>query len=125
MVEQVLLNGEIAVATLHKPSVLDDLTAKYPHTQLLVYPLDVANEAQIKSAFTQAKDAFGCVDVVYNNAGQGGYQELEGIPMHRDRALMGVKFWGAVTVSFEAVRFFREVDPKSAGGYSSKYRAQQ
>ncbi|KAG1887209.1 NAD(P)-binding protein [Suillus subluteus] len=116
MVEQVLLNGEIAVATLRKPSVLDDLAAKYPRTQLLVLPLDVTNEAQVKSVFTQAKDAFGHVDVVYNNAGQGVYQELEGMPIDSARALMDVNFWGAVTVSFEAVRFFREVNPKGAGG---------
>ncbi|KAG1734584.1 NAD(P)-binding protein [Suillus lakei] len=116
MVEEVLLNGEIAVATLRKPSVLDDLAAKYPRTQLLVLPLDVTNEAQVKSAFMQAKDAFGHVDVVYNNAGQVLYQELEGVPMDRARALMDVNFWGAVTVSFEAVRFFREVNMKGAGG---------
>ncbi|KAG1878956.1 hypothetical protein F4604DRAFT_2000396 [Suillus subluteus] len=116
MVEEVLLNGEIAVATLRKPSVLDDLVARYPRTQLLVLPLDVTNEAQVKSAFVQAKDTFGHVDVVYNNAGQVLFQELEGVPMDRARALMDVNFWGAVTVSFEAVRFFREVNPKGAGG---------
>ncbi|KAG1747596.1 hypothetical protein EDB19DRAFT_276332 [Suillus lakei] len=116
MVEEVLRNGEIAVATLRKPSVLDDLAAQYPRTQLLVLPLDVTNEAQVKSAFVQAKVAFGHVDVVYNNAGQVLYQELEGMPLDRARTLMDVNFWGAVTVSLEAVRFFREVNPKGAGG---------
>ncbi|KAJ8584432.1 hypothetical protein M405DRAFT_707198, partial [Rhizopogon salebrosus TDB-379] len=58
MVEEVLHNGEIAVATLRKPSVLDDLATQYPRTRLLVLPLDVTNEAQVKSVFTQAKDAF-------------------------------------------------------------------
>ncbi|KAG2142388.1 NAD(P)-binding protein [Suillus clintonianus] len=117
MVEEVLHNGEIAVAILRKPSVLDDLVAKYPHTQLLVLPMDVTNEAQVKSAFVKAKDAFGHIDVVYNNAGQAFYQELEGTPMvDRAKVLMDVNFWGAVTVSFEAMRFFREVNPKGAGG---------
>lgn len=116
MVKEVLHNGEIAVATLRKPSVLDDLAAKYPRTQLLVLPLDVTNEAQVKSVFVQAKDAFGHVDVVYNNAAQLLFQELEGVPMDRARELMDVNFWGAVNVSFEAVRFFREENPKSAGG---------
>jgi len=35
---------------------------------LLVLPLDVAIEAQVKSIFVQAKDAYGREDVVYNNA---------------------------------------------------------
>ncbi|KAG0697685.1 hypothetical protein DFH29DRAFT_1003532 [Suillus ampliporus] len=82
----------------------------------LILPLDVTNEAQVKSVFVQAKDTFGHVDVVYNNAAQVFYQELEGIPMDRARALMDVNFWGAGTVSFEAVRFFREENLKGAGG---------
>jgi NAD(P)-dependent dehydrogenase (short-subunit alcohol dehydrogenase family) len=116
MLEEVLRNGEIAVATLRKPSVLDDLATQYPRTQLLVLPLDVTNEAQVKSAFVQAKDAFGRVDVVYNNAGQIFLQEAEGTPIDRARALMDINYWGAVTVSLEAVRFFREENPKGAGG---------
>ncbi|OAX37449.1 NAD(P)-binding protein, partial [Rhizopogon vinicolor AM-OR11-026] len=116
MVENVLRNGEIAVATLRKPSVLDDLAAKYPRTQLLVLPLDVTNETQVKSVFEQAKDTFGHIDVVYNNAGQALIQELEGTLMDRARALIDINFWGAVTVSLEAVRFFREENPESAGG---------
>jgi NAD(P)-dependent dehydrogenase (short-subunit alcohol dehydrogenase family) len=52
MAEEVLRNGEIAVATLCKPSVLDDLATKYPRTRLLVLPLDVTNEAQVNSVFT-------------------------------------------------------------------------
>ncbi|KAG2031686.1 hypothetical protein BDR03DRAFT_986273 [Suillus americanus] len=31
-------NSEIAIATLRKPSVLDDLADRYPRTQLLVLP---------------------------------------------------------------------------------------
>ncbi|KAG1904531.1 uncharacterized protein F5891DRAFT_1011601, partial [Suillus fuscotomentosus] len=96
--------------TLRKPSVLDDLAAQYPRTQLLVLPLDVTNEAQIKYVFAQAKNAFGHIDVVYNNAGQVFYQELEGT------AVMDVNFWGAAAVSLEAVRFFREENPKGCGG---------
>ncbi|KAG1729788.1 hypothetical protein EDB19DRAFT_1832267 [Suillus lakei] len=109
MVEEVLRNGEIAIATLRKPSILaNDLAAQYPCTQLLVLPLDVTNEAQVKFVFVQAKGAFGHVGVVYNNAGQAFCQELEGIPID--------PFWGAVKVSFEAVKFFGEVNPKGAGG---------
>ncbi|KAG1830791.1 NAD-P-binding protein [Suillus variegatus] len=118
MTEQVLRNGEIVVATLRKPSVLDDLAAQYPRTQLLVLPLDVTNEAQIKYVFAQAKNAFGHIDVVYNNAGQVFNQELEGTSsdLARSRAVMDVNFWGAVAVSLEAVRFFREENPKGYGG---------
>ncbi|KAG2136488.1 NAD-P-binding protein [Suillus bovinus] len=54
----------------------------------------------------------------YNNAGQVSYQELEGMSSNMDRAreLMDINFWGAVTVSLEAVRFFREENPKGYKG---------
>jgi NAD(P)-dependent dehydrogenase (short-subunit alcohol dehydrogenase family) len=68
MAEEVLCNGDIVVATLRKPPVLDDLVAQYPRTQFLVLPLDVTNEAQVKSVFIQTNDTFGRIDVVYNNA---------------------------------------------------------
>ncbi|OJA18001.1 hypothetical protein AZE42_05750 [Rhizopogon vesiculosus] len=116
MLEEVLRNGEIVIATLREPSALDDLAGKYLPTQLLLLPLDVTNEAQVKSVFAQAKDAFGHVDVVYNNEAQLFLQELEAIPIDRARALMDVNFWGAETVSFEAVRFFKEENQKGAGG---------
>ncbi|OJA17699.1 hypothetical protein AZE42_06711 [Rhizopogon vesiculosus] len=67
MVEDLLRNGEIAVAALCKPSILDDPAAKYPRT---VLPLDVTNETQVKSVFEQANDAFGHIGVVYNNVGR-------------------------------------------------------
>ncbi|OAX31257.1 NAD(P)-binding protein, partial [Rhizopogon vinicolor AM-OR11-026] len=116
MLEEVLRNGEIVIATLREPSVLDDLAGKYPPTQLLLLPLDVANEAQVKSVFAQAKDALGHVDVVYNNEAQLFLQKLEATPIDRARALMDVNSWGAETVSFEAVRFFKEENQKGAGG---------
>jgi NAD(P)-dependent dehydrogenase (short-subunit alcohol dehydrogenase family) len=74
-----------------------------PCTQLLVLLLDVTNEAQVKSVFKRAKDAFGRVDVVYNHTGQGVYQELEGISIDCTRALMDVNFWGAVTISLDSL----------------------
>jgi NADP-dependent 3-hydroxy acid dehydrogenase YdfG len=125
MVDEVLRNGEIAVATLRNPSILDELAAKYPRTRLLVLQLDVTNEAQVKSVFAQAKDVFGHVDVVYNNAGQSFGQELEAAPIDRARALMDINFWGAVTVSLEAVKFFREENPQGDAHTGIEYGSNQ
>ena len=58
-----LTQRDIVVATLCKPPVLDDLVAQYPRTQFLVLPLDVTNEAQVKSVL-QTNDTFGRIDVV-------------------------------------------------------------
>lgn len=71
MTEHVLSKGDIAVATLRKPSALSDLTAKYGKDKLLVVKLDVTQLQDILDAFAKAKEVFGKIDVVYNNAGYG------------------------------------------------------
>ncbi|KAJ7477307.1 hypothetical protein B0H11DRAFT_1299589 [Mycena galericulata] len=116
MTELVLRNGDIAVATARNPLVLEnDLRPKYDQSKLLVLGVDVAHASQIKDAFAKATEAFGKIDVVFNNAAafQGG--EAEGIPQDAARKVFDVNFWGAVNVSLEAIRVFREVNSPQGG----------
>ena len=113
--EYALARGDRVVATLRKPEVLSSLSAKYPASQLLLVKVDVTVLGDIKSAFAKAKEAFGRVDIVYNNAGYTVLGEVEGTPDEDARKLFEVDFWGAVNVSTEAVRFFRE-ENKPIGG---------
>lgn len=103
------------VATLRKPSVLTDLASKYPNT-ILVLPLDVTKPAQIDDAFAKAKDAFGRIDVVVNNAAIFFLGEVEATPDHDGRALLETNFWGAIAVTKAALNFFRESNPPGLGG---------
>ncbi len=116
VVEYVLSKGDIAVATLRKPEALEDLKAEYPPTQLLVLKLDVTKPDEITEAFTKAKEAFGKVDVVFNNAGYGILAEFEGTPEDIARAMFEVNFWGANRISREAIKFFRDVNKPGTGG---------
>ncbi|KAF9652802.1 NAD(P)-binding protein [Thelephora ganbajun] len=116
LIELILREGDIAVATLRTPSALDDLKRAYDESKLLVLPLDVTNAEQIKSAFQAATDKYGRIDFVYNLAGYGLIGEAEGTPEEDSRALFEVNFWGATRVSNEAVRVFREVN-KPQGGH--------
>ncbi|CAL1712890.1 unnamed protein product [Somion occarium] len=113
--ELVLKKGEIAVATARKPETLDDLKANYPPSQLLVLKLDVIKPQEIKDAFSKIKEAFGRLDIVFNNAGYGLLGEVEATPEDAARAMFDTNFWGANNVSLEAVKFFREVN-KPVGG---------
>lgn len=110
-----LAHGDKVVATLRKPDALADFASKYPSSQLLVVQLDVMNPAEIKSAFQQAKAAFGRVDVVFNNAGYLAAGEAEVIPNELARKMFDTNFWGAAHVSQEAVRFFREENSPQGG----------
>ncbi len=110
-----LAHGDRVVATLRKPEDLDDFKAKYTPEQLLVLRLDVSKLDEIKPAFAKAKEVFGRIDVVFNNAGYVVLGEAEAIPDEPARALFDVNFWGAVHVSQEAVRFFREENSPQGG----------
>ncbi|KAH9929315.1 NAD-P-binding protein [Amylocystis lapponica] len=115
MVERVLQNGDIAVATLRNPTVLTALTTQYPTSQLLVVKLDVTKPEDISVAFDAARVAFGRIDVVFNNAAYGMLSEVEGAADATVRAMFEVDFWGAANISRAAVAFFRDVN-KPRGG---------
>ena len=115
LVELILKEGDIAVATLRTPSALDDLKQTYDESRLLVLPLDVTNAEQVRSGFQAATDKYGRIDFVYNLAGYGLIAEAEGTPEEDAKALFEVNFWGAIRVSNEAVRVFREVNEPQGG----------
>ncbi|KAF9236699.1 hypothetical protein BU15DRAFT_76659 [Melanogaster broomeanus] len=116
MTELLLSKGDIVVATLRKPEMLDELAANYPKDRLLVLAVDVSKQADIDHAFSQTKESFGRLDVVFNNAGYGIFGASEATPTDAARALFDVNFWGAVNVSRAAVKFFREVNEPGRGG---------
>ncbi|KAF8216494.1 hypothetical protein K438DRAFT_1953427 [Mycena galopus ATCC 62051] len=118
MTEKALENGERVVATLRKPEVLSDLTKKYDELekktqkkQLLVLKLDVTIKEEVAAAFVTAKQTFGRIDVVFNNAGYGIISEVEGIREDNARNLFEVNFWGSFNVMKQALEYFRQNDP--------------
>ncbi|KAI9570960.1 NAD(P)-binding protein [Boletus coccyginus] len=115
LTEYLLEQGYRVVATLRKPEVLSDLVAQYPSTRLVVVKLDVTHHAEIPVAFTKAHEAFGRIDVVFNNAGRMLNGEVESVDVKDARAIFDVNFWGAEQVTREAVRFFREVNQPRGG----------
>lgn len=116
LTELILKNGEIVVATDINPEGLADLQKEYSSDKLLVRKLDVTKSQEITDAFSAAKEAFGRIDVVYNNAGYTLVGEAEVVPAEEARAIFDVVYWGAVSVALEAVKFFREVNGPDLGG---------
>ncbi|KAF9559520.1 NAD(P)-binding protein [Agrocybe pediades] len=112
IVEAALKQGDRVIATLRKPSVLDDLVAKTSSEQLLVVKCDVSVASDIKNAFEQGVAKFGGMDIVFNNAGYAIFAEVESTPEDAARKMFDVNFWGASNVSREAVRVFRDVNAK-------------
>ena len=116
LVQLILEKGENVAATARSPAALDDLAQTYPPTRLLVLRLDVTQPDQIIDAFSAAKKAFGRIDVVVSNAGWGDLGEVEAMDERKGRGLLETNFWGALHVSKEAIRFFRDDNPPGIGG---------
>ncbi|KAI1781665.1 NAD-P-binding protein [Ganoderma leucocontextum] len=114
--EIALEKGDIVVATARRPSSLDALAQRYPKERLLVLQLDVTQQDQVVTAFAEATHAFGRIDVVFNNAGFGDGGELEAMEETKARAILETNFWGAVSVTKEAMKCFREANPPGVGG---------
>ena len=58
-------------------------------------------------AFACIRDVFGRLGVVFNNPGYATLGKVECTPDADARALFEVNFWGTVSVSRAAVRFFQ------------------
>jgi NAD(P)-dependent dehydrogenase (short-subunit alcohol dehydrogenase family) len=90
-----------------------EATAKALKTESLVAPADVGDPAQVKNVFTQIKDKFGRLDMLFNNAGMGTPAvPIEDLSFEQWQAVVGVNLTGAFLCTQEAVRMMKAQTPK-------------
>lgn len=106
IVETVLASGDKVVATARDPGLLDDLSGRYG-TAIHLVSLDVTDEAQCIAAVDAARDKFGRLDVVVNNAGYGESRPFEEMPTEDFGRLVDTVFTGTVYMTRAAVRIMR------------------
>ncbi|KAG9309258.1 NAD(P)-binding protein [Chiua virens] len=128
LVNEVIAAGERVAAITRKASSVSSLSAAYASDKLLVVEYDVGNPAHSAAdLFGKVHNHFGRVDVVVNNAGYGLNSVVEGTSEEDARYQFEVNFWGAVRISREAVKFFREnktpagriLNVSSVGGFNA------
>ncbi|HVV14667.1 SDR family NAD(P)-dependent oxidoreductase [Amycolatopsis sp.] len=106
IVERALAAGHRVVATARDPRSLGDLAARYRES-LHIEQLDVTDAAAAERAVANGFAAFGRLDVVVNNAGQGDRVSFEDTSLDVFRRQIETNFLGTVYVTKAAVPFLR------------------
>ncbi len=82
-----------------------------PHA--LVAPTDVAEANSVKRLFQAAKEAFGRLDLLFNNAGAGAPPvPLEDVSLEQWRQVVDVNLTGAFLCTQEAFRLMKNQSPR-------------
>lgn len=93
----VLKRGDYAVVTARKVETLAEFEKEFPENALIL-PLDVTNENAIEDAVEKAKQRFGGIDVLVNNAGYGYRAAVEEGNAEDTKKLFDTNFWGPIAL---------------------------
>jgi NAD(P)-dependent dehydrogenase (short-subunit alcohol dehydrogenase family) len=81
--------------------------------RMLAVPSDVSRPDSIRALFAAAKDAFGRLDVVFNNAGIGAPAiPMEDLSYEQWAAVVNVNLTGVFVCCQEAIRIMKSQDPR-------------
>ena len=88
-------------------------TAEGSGDAALVVPTDVTDEASVKALFERTTDAFGRLDLLFNNAGTGAPPvPFEELTLEKWRGVVDVNLTGVFLCAREAVRVMKNQDPR-------------
>jgi NAD(P)-dependent dehydrogenase (short-subunit alcohol dehydrogenase family) len=107
LVQAALEAGDLVAATARRPEQLADLVASYGDS-IHAIALDVTDAAAAASAIGEARDRFGRLDVIVNNAGYANVSPIETTTDEDFRAQFETNFWGVYHVSKAAIPVLRE-----------------
>jgi NAD(P)-dependent dehydrogenase (short-subunit alcohol dehydrogenase family) len=106
LAKQVLAAGyQVAIGARSTDDVAD-LVADYPETALALQ-LDVTRANEIVSAVADAKNRFGRIDVLVNNAGIGYFGSLEESDEEEVRRMFEINFFGLAKLTKEVLPVMR------------------
>lgn len=107
LAEAVLEAGHQLVATARDPALLDGLVQRHG-SAVRTFALDVTDPAQAVHAVALAKDAFGGLDVLVNNAGYGDVNSVEDASLAEFRQQIETNLFGTIIMTKAVIPLMRE-----------------
>jgi NAD(P)-dependent dehydrogenase (short-subunit alcohol dehydrogenase family) len=103
----------VALVGRRRPTLDETAELSGAGERALVLPADVTREEQVQEAFTRARDAWGRLDVLFNNAGIGAPSvPTEDLSLQAFRAVVDVNLVGTFLCTREAIRIMKAQDPR-------------
>ena len=91
---------------------LNQVTSKIAESAI-VQSCDVTQETEVAALFEQAKERFGRIDVLFNNAGRGSFASLiDELSVAEWREVMDVNINGMFICAREAFKYMRQQEPQ-------------
>lgn len=106
-VEAALRRGDRVVATARKASDVSALADAFGDS-VLPLALDVNDRSAVFEAVATAKERFGGIDVLINNAGYGSFGAVEEVTEAEAREQMETNFFGSLWVTQAVLPIMRE-----------------
>src|SRR5437667_11743744 len=108
-------DGYAAVLAGRRKDKLEETASagKSMGAKALVVATDVSDPAAIKALFAKAKEAFGRLDVLFNNAGIGAPAvPLEDLPFETWQKVIATNLTGMFVCTQEAIKIMKAQDPR-------------
>lgn len=106
--EAALERGDKVAATARNADSVADLAERYGEENALPLALDVTDKQAVHDAVAHAREHFGRLDVVVNNAGYGLFGSIEEISEEQARAQIETNLFGALWVTQAVLPILRE-----------------
>jgi NADP-dependent 3-hydroxy acid dehydrogenase YdfG len=89
------------------------LEVRQANSRALIVPADVTDPASVREVFAKTKDAFGRLDLLFNNAGISGRAvPLEELPYEQWKSIVDTNLTGAFLCTQEAFKIMKAQIPR-------------